>query len=316
MIGVYVYIYRYTVCIHTVYKMKSDDTCRRYHMIKLDKITKLIGTFYLRDISLEIPEGYIIGLIGANGCGKTSLLHVLMGLYKPDEGEMELMGMKYPEDESKLHDSIGVVLQERLYEDYMTLLENANYYGRFYSNYDEALLTEMLTNYGLDPQRKYKGLSKGEELKFQFAFALAHHPKFLILDEPTGNFDPEFRDEFLKSLKDFIADGEHTVILATHLTDDLDKMADYIIYMENGKILTAMDIEEIRSKYRLVAGEDYRMKLLPEQRIIHMEKGEFATKALIRHRPIDTYDASYTVSLPTIEEFMYFVTKRAKGIEI
>ena len=94
-------------------------------MIKLDRISKLIGTFRLRDISLEIPEGYIIGLIGANGCGKTSLLHVLMGLYKPDSGSMELMGMEYPEDEAKLHESIGVVLQERLYEDYMTLQENA-----------------------------------------------------------------------------------------------------------------------------------------------------------------------------------------------
>ena len=229
---------------------------------------------------------------------------------------MELMGMKYPEDEAKLHDSIGVVLQERLYEDYMTLQENAAYYGRFYSNYDEAYLLEMLKSYDLDPKRKYKGLSKGEELKFQFACALAHHPKLLILDEPTGNFDTEFRDEFLGALKNFIADGEHTVILATHLTDDLDKIADYLIYMEKGSILTAMDIEELRSKYRIVAGEDYRMKLLPEQRIIHMEKGEFATKALIRHRQIDTYDASYTVSAPTIEEFMYFVTKRAKGVEI
>lgn len=286
-------------------------------MIKLDRISKLIGTFLLRDISLEIPEGYIIGLIGANGCGKTSLLHVLMGLYKLDSGNMELLGMKYPEDEAQLHDSIGVVLQERLYEDYMTLQENAKYYGRFYSNYDEAYLLEMLQAYGLDPKRKYKGLSKGEELKFQFACALAHHPKFLILDEPTGNFDPEFRDEFLGALKNFIADGEHTVILATHLTDDLDKIADYIIYMEKGSILTAMDIEELRTRYRIVAGEDYRMKLLPEQRIIHMEKGEFATKALIRHRQIDEYDASYTVSAPTIEEFMYFVTKRKdKKIEL
>lgn len=285
-------------------------------MIKLDKIRKLIGTFVLRNITLEIPEGYIIGLIGANGCGKTSLLHVLMGLYKEDSGEMEIMGMKYPEDEAKLHDQIGVVLQERLYEDYMTLQECAGYFGRFYSNYDETYFLETLKKYGLDPKKKYKGLSKGEELKFQFAVALAHHPKLLLLDEPTGNFDPEFRDEFLKSLKDFIADGEHTVILATHLTDDLDKMADYIVYMEEGSVLAAMDIEELRSKYRIVAGEDYRMKLFPGQKIIHMEKGEFATKALLRHRQIDEYDASYTVSIPTIEEFMYFVTKRARGVEL
>ena len=285
-------------------------------MIKLDKISKLIGTFRLRNINLEIPEGYIIGLIGVNGCGKTSLLHILMGLYRANSGNMELMDMKYPQDEAKLHDSIGVVLQERLFEDYMTLQENAAYYGRFYSKYDEGYLLKMLEAYGLEPTRKYKGLSKGEELKFQFAFALAHHPKLLLLDEPTGNFDPDFREEFLNALKQFIEDGEHTVILATHLTDDLDKIADYLIYMEKGTILTAMDIEELRTKYRIVAGEDYRMKLLPEQRVIHMEKGEFATKALIRHRAIDEYDKSYTVSVPTIEEFMYFVTKRAKGTEL
>lgn len=285
-------------------------------MIKLNGVSKLIGTFSLKDITLDIPAGYIIGLIGANGCGKTSLLHVLLGLYQPDAGEVKLMGKTFAEDEDALHDMTGVVLQERLYEDYMTLQENAAYYGRFYSNYDESYFLQMLQEYGLDPKQKYKNLSKGEELKFQFAFALAHRPKLLLLDEPTGNFDPEFRDEFLAALKDFIADGEHTVILATHLTDDLDKMADYIIYMEKGGILLATDIEDIRTRYRIVAGEDYRMKLLPQQRIVHMEKGEFATKALVRHRKIDEYDMSYTVSAPTIEEFMYFVTKRGKGVEI
>lgn len=285
-------------------------------MIRISQVSKLLGTFTLKNINLEIPQGYIIGLIGANGCGKTSLLHILMGLYKPNSGEVELMGKNYKENEDELHDMIGIVLQERLYEDHMTLQENAAYYGRFYSAYDEKYFLQMLESYGLDAKKKYKQLSKGEELKFQFALALAHHPKLLLLDEPTGNFDPEFRDEFLSALKDFIADGEHTVILATHLTDDLDKIADYIIYMENGSILLATDIEDIRSRYRIVAGEDYRMRLLREQRIIHMEKGEFATKALIRHRKIDEYDLSYTVSVPTIEEFMYFVTKRGKGVEI
>ncbi len=285
-------------------------------MVKLTQVSKLVGTFTLKNINLEIPEGYIIGLIGANGCGKTTLLHILMGLYKPDNGDVEFMGRKYPQDERVLHDSIGVVLQERLYEDHMTLQENAAYYGRFYSDYDEKAFLQMLQEYELNPKQKYKTLSKGEELKYQFAFALAHHPKLLILDEPTGNFDPEFREEFLTALKNYIADGEHTVILATHLTEDLDKMADYIIYMEKGTILLAKDIEDIRSRYRIVAGEDYRMKLLPEKRIIHMEKGEFSTKALVRHRKIDEYDMSYTVSVPTIEEFMYFVTKRGKGVEI
>lgn len=285
-------------------------------MIKLNKVKKLVGTFLLRDITLNIPAGYIIGLIGANGCGKTSLLHILMGLYKPNSGDVELMGKNYKDNEDELHDMLGVVLQERLYEDHMTLQENASYFGRFYSQYDEKYFLQMLESYELDPKKKYKHLSKGEELKFQFAFALAHRPKLLLLDEPTGNFDPDFREEFMASLKDFIADGEHTVILATHLTDDLDRIADYLIYMEKGSILLATDIEDMRTRYRIVAGEDYRMKLLPEQRIIHMEKGDFSTKALVRHRKVDEYDASYSVSVPTIEELMYYVTKRKKGIEI
>ena len=210
-------------------------------MIKLTQVSKRVGTFCLRDINLELPKGYMIGLIGANGSGKTTLLHILMGLYQPNAGQVEILGKTFSEDERLLHDITGVVLQERLYEDYMTLQENANYYGKFYSKYDEPYFLQLIKKYGLDPKQKYKHLSKGEELKFQFAFALAHYPKLLLLDEPTGNFDPEFREEFLAAVKDFIRDGEHTVILATHLTDDLDKMADYLVYLENGTVLLATD---------------------------------------------------------------------------
>lgn len=285
-------------------------------MIRLTNINKLIGTFSLKEINLEIPEGYIIGLVGANGCGKTTLLHILMGLYRPGSGTMELMGKNYENHERELHDEIGVVLQERLFQNSMTLLENGAYYGKFYTNYDYGYFQNLLQEYGLNPKDKYKTLSKGQELKFQYAFALAHKPKLLLLDEPTGNFDPEFRDEFLNSLKDFIADGKHTVILATHLTDDLDRMADYLIYMEKGHVLLSTDMESLRNRYRIIGGEDYRMKLLPEKRIIHMEKGEFGTKALVVHRPIDEYDHAYTVTEPTIEEFMYYVTKRRKDVEL
>ena len=285
-------------------------------MIHLTNINKLVGTFFLRDINLDIPEGYMIGLVGVNGCGKTTLLHVLMGLYKPSSGTMELMGKNYADNERELHDEIGVVLQERLFQNGMTLHENGSYYGRSYTNYEEGYFLELLHRYGLNPKDKYKTLSKGQELKFQYAFALAHKPKLLLLDEPTGNFDPEFRDEFLRSLKNFIADGEHTVILATHLTEDLDRMADYLIYMEKGQVLLATDMETMRNNYRIVSGEDYRMRLLPERKIIHMEKGEFGTKALVRHKRLDQYDRTYMVTEPTIEEFMYYAAKRGKNVEL
>lgn len=279
-------------------------------MLQVSDVSKKLDTFQLEHINIELPPGYIMGLIGPNGSGKTTLLHLLMGLYKPTEGEITICGNQYTTDERAIHNEIGVVLQERLFEDYRSLEENGNYYGKYYANYRPEQLSMYLKRFDLDPKHKYKGLSKGEELKFQFAFALAHQPKLLLLDEPTGNFDPEFRDEFLGILKEFIADGEHSVILATHLTDDLDRIADYIVYLEKGQQLLAMDIETLHDKFRMVSGEAYKLKLLPPENIIHMETGTYGAKALVFHRKRQVYDAAVTVTKPTIEELMYYITKR------
>lgn len=284
-------------------------------MIKVSNLGKKLGTFYLENMNFELPAGYIMGLIGPNGSGKTTLLHLLMGLYAPNEGEVAVFDKQYQNEEHAIREDLGVVLQERLFEDYRTLEENASYYGKYYVNYDAELFKIYLERFELDPKRKYKGLSKGEELKFQFAFALAHKPKLLLLDEPTGNFDPDFREEFLKELKDFIADGERSIILATHLTEDLDQLADYILYLEKGKQLLAMDIETMHDTFRMIAGDEYRIRLFPADHVIHMEKGNYGTKALVRHRRRFDY-TGLTVTKPTIEELMYFMTKRNSKITL
>lgn len=284
-------------------------------MLQVSNVSKKLGTFQLQNMNIELPAGYIMGLIGPNGSGKTTLLHLLMGLYKTDEGEITILGKQYENDEHAIHEEIGVVLQERLFEDYRTLQENSDYYGKYYVNYKTEQMKAYLEAFELDPNRKYKGLSKGEELKFQFAFALAHKPKLLLLDEPTGNFDPEFREEFLKELKNFIADGEHSIILATHLTEDLDQLADYIVYLEKGEQLLAMDIETLHDTFRMVAGDAYKIRTLPQESVIHIEDGAYGAKALIRHRRRFTY-TGLTVTKPTIEELMYFITKRKGKLEI
>lgn len=280
-------------------------------LITLKGISKQLGTFKLNDISLELPEGYICGLIGPNGAGKTTLLHLLLGLYRPGAGEILIDGMSYEENEQEIHDMIGTVLLEELFDSALTLRQNGDEYGRYYQKYDAAVLEEYLHRFGLEPGRAYKRLSKGEKLKFQFAFALAHDAKLLVLDEPTGNFDVSFREEFFKVLKEFIADGKRSVVLSTHLTEDLDQVADYICYLEKGNSIFAGDIEELHDTYRLVTGEEYKVKLLRKEDIIHMEKGKYGTKALVKYRPRCAYD-SLVVTIPTIEELMYFITKRGK----
>lgn len=278
-------------------------------MIKLDDISKRLGTFHLEHISFELPPGYILGLVGPNGAGKTTLLHLILGLYQPDSGTILVDGKDYEIKEREIREDLGIVLAEDLFQGADTLLQSAECYGKYYSRYDRPLLVNYLERFSLSSDKKLKELSRGEMLKFQFAFALAHHPKLLILDEPTANFDPEFRSEFFTLLKEFIAEGNRSVILATHLTEDLDRIGDYIVYLDRGKQVFAGDIETLREQYRLVAGETYKIKLLPKEQIIYMEETPYGTKALIHHRRRNIYDAALTVTVPTIEELMYFITK-------
>ena len=285
-------------------------------MIEIKGVSKRLESFELENIHIELPEGYIMGLIGPNGSGKTTLINLILGLYKAEKGEILVFEKNYDEDEKAIHEEIGYVLQERLFEDYMTLEENGNHYGRYYTKYDSERFLELLKCFGLESKQRYKKLSKGQELKFQFAFAMAHDPKLLILDEPTGNFDPDFREQFLTMLKDFIADGRHSVVLATHITDDLDRMADYITYLENGKQLFCMDIESLHDTYRLVTGEAYKLRLLPKEDVIYMEDGAYTAKALIKYYARRPYDKELTLTLPTMEELMYFITKRQKNVAV
>ncbi len=278
-------------------------------LIEFKEVSKQLGKFKLKDITFELPKGYIMGLIGPNGAGKTSLIHLLLGLYQPNAGEVRIDGKSYEDSEQEIREMLGIVLLEDLFDGALTLYQNGDDYGKYYKNYDAGLLKEYLNRFELDGNRRFKELSKGEKLKFQFAFALSHDARLLVLDEPTGNFDSAFRQEFFKILKEFIADGERSVILSTHLTEDLDRIADYICYLDKGNLMFAGDIEKLHEKYRLVTGEEYKIKLLRKEHVIYVEKGRYKTTALVEYHRRFPYDKELTITIPTIEELMYFMTK-------
>jgi len=281
-------------------------------MLKLEHVSKRINAFQLNPISLELPDGHIMGLIGENGAGKTTLIHILSGLYSEYQGEIQFNGMEYGKEEAAIKQEIGVVIHGGgVFERQETLLKNADYYGKFYHNYDGELLYTLLERFQLDGRKKYKQLSKGETLKFAMAFALSHKPKLLLLDEPTANFDQDFRKLFFDLLRDYTADGENSVILSTHITSDIDRIADYLLYLQNGRQLLFGDIEKIRRSYRIAAGEEYKLKLLKDK-VIHMEKGEFGCKALVSHSK-KPYDPALKVWEPSIEELMYYMAHKNRS---
>lgn len=267
----------------------------------------------MKDITFELPEGYIMGLIGENGAGKTSILNLILGLYQPDSGSVQMFGSRYRDNERSIRNKIGYVLVDGdLFSSNAKLIDNANMYGKFYEHYSVDVLADYCADFCLDLKKRWKDLSKGEKLKFQFAFALSHAPKLLVLDEPTANFDPEFRDQFFHYIAEFVGNGTCSVILATHQLQDLDRIADYIVLMHRGRLVFSSDKETLIDKFRLIKGEAYKVNLLKAERLIYKETGEYMTSALVRHRRIDTYDSQLSVSIPTLEEIMYFLMKSGK----
>lgn len=287
-------------------------------MVVLESVSKRmestqdLSVFRLKTLDLALPKGYIMGVIGPNGSGKTTLLNIILGLYQPDYGTVRVCG-KHIFQEGKAAetaaDDIGYVLQGEWFSMYLSLEENGKMYGRYYSRFEEKLFLEYLSCFHLDKKKRLKNLSKGEKLKFQMAFALAHKPKLLVLDEPTATFDPEFRQEFLKLITDFVSDGEHSVIIATHLTEDLDRIADYIAFLNKGTLVFCKDRDTLMERYRLVQGEDYKFNLLEKERVIYKEKGEFGSKALVKHNAYYHYDRDITVSVPSVEDILYYMVK-------
>ena len=275
-------------------------------MIDCNNVSKRFTSFSLKNITFNLPAGYICGLIGENGSGKTTLINILSGLYSYD-GEVRISGRDYCNNEYDIKQDIGVVVHGDIFEAQESLISNANYYGRFYKKYSKNLLENYLERFNLNDKKKYKELSKGEKLKFALAFALAHEPRLLLLDEPGANFDIEFRKEFNSLLREFIIDGTRSVILSTHIISDVETFADYILFLKNGEQILFGDVETIREKYRMVSGEKYKIKLLKD-RIIYLEEGRISCNALVKHDK-QGYDKELKVWEPGIDELMYYIGK-------
>lgn len=284
-------------------------------MLELKAVCKEFknSRFRIDKVNMTVPKGYIMGLIGENGAGKTSILRMLLGLTKPTSGSIQLEGMEYGDHQVQIRNSIGFVMEEDYFPGNCRIGQEADYFGNYYSQYDSEIMKQKLEQYHLDPKILYGKLSKGEKLKFQFAFALAHKPKLLILDEPTANFDPEFRSDFIRELTNFVEDGDHSVILATHIMEDLEQIGDYITYIKDGSIMFSMDREELAERFRMVYGDEYLMKKLASEQVVYLEKGAMECRALVKHKSRFSYPENMRVEIPGLNDLFYGIAKSGKA---
>lgn len=283
-------------------------------MLKVDNLTKTLNNFKIQDISFHLPKGYICGLIGENGAGKTTLIKLLIGLYNRDRGSggnIVINGYSM-DDEPMLKEGLGLILDESMYDKNMTLEQIGLFYGELYREFDMEGYLGYLDKFGLDRHKRYRELSKGMEIKTQLAFALSHNASMFIFDEPTSGLDKSFREEFIKICADIVSDGERSILISSHITEDLDRIADYIAYMQEGKMIFFSTKEALLDRFLVVQGEDYKCNLISKEAVIYKEKGKYSSSAMVINSKRYAIASELETKQPDIREFMHYFVKGGK----
>lgn len=275
--------------------------------IQMNHVSKRFKTFTLNDITLSLPEGYIMGLIGANGAGKTTIIKLLMGLYLKSEGDIQVLGLDPIKEGKDMRNQVGYVFDDPKYYDFK-LKKIIKIISLFYSDWDETIFNNYMNRFGLKNQMKFKELSRGMKLKFALAISLSHHAKVLVLDEPTSGLDPIFRLELLDILQEVIEDGTKSILFSSHITSDVEKIADYITYIRNGKIIISKDRNTLLTDYLLVKGSTNKIPETVSDVMIGAKVTPYNYEALIpnNHQIKVVWEQEEP---PNLEQIMFYLEK-------
>ena len=281
--------------------------------IRVENLSKNFRKFNLSDISFSLDKGFIMGIIGRNGAGKTTLMKLLYGVYTKSQGEFYIDGKRSHKKDYKVRQRIGYIAEEDRFLLEKTLLENAKAFGSLYDQFDVDYFKELLCKYNLDEEKTPDQLSKGMKIKFQLAFVLANHPKLLLLDEPTGGLDPIFRQEFLGILQGLVEEENMGVIISTHITTDLDKIADYIMILDKGKMISLSTKEELMDEYRLIKGPREILRSLPKEIFISVKSTNSGFEGLAHHSKKiagqEEWLHKIVIENPDLSDILYYLTQ-------
>lgn len=278
--------------------------------IRLNNVTKRFKGFAIEDLSLSVPKGYITGFIGPNGAGKSTVIRMMMDVVKPDTGEIQIFDQSNLN--AKLKEKIGFVYDSLyLYEDF-NLKKAKSFIKPLYPTWNEDLYEKYVNHFKLPEKKKMKKFSQGMKMKTSLLFALSHQPELIIMDEPTSGLDPIFRRELLEELQELMVNEKQTIFFSTHITQDLDLIADHIIFINNGKLQFHKTMDEIREQYFLVKGyadnldSDLRNLLVGYKKTLHNFTGLFVGDEGI----FTGLENEFVLERASLEDIMYFMTRK------
>lgn len=282
------------------------------NILEIINLNKSYGNFNLSDVNILLPRGYIMGFIGANGAGKTTTIKLIMNMIKKDSGEIRVFGKDHVKYELYIKNKVGYVSEQPVFYENQTVAWNVNFAKNFYHEWDDERFEELLARFSIDRSKKINQLSKGMKMKTALAIALSHNPELLILDEPTSGLDPIVRDELLGILMEFIQDESRSVFFSSHITTDIEKIGDYVTFIDNGRIILSEEKDKILEKWKIVKGDVSQVSNYKKD-LIGIEQTRVYFKALVKD--FDAFKAQYDISSlvidkPSLDDILLHLTKK------
>ena len=281
------------------------------HALEVENLRKQYGSFALNDVGFTLPGGSIMGLIGENGASKTTTIKLILNMIRKDGGSVRVLGMDHIEQEKPVKQQLGVVLDDCHFHDTLRTADIASIMRALFEGWDDGLFVQTLQQLGVPQDKTVKQMSKGMKTKLSLCAALAHRPRLLILDEATSGLDPVMRSEVLDILRDIIQDEERSVLLSTHITSDLEKAADYITLLHEGRVVFSEAATTLQYGCGILRCGQADFARIDAADIIGQRKGQFGHEVLVRDRSrAQRKYPACTVDPASIEEIMLFYVRR------
>lgn len=278
--------------------------------IEATGLCKSYSGFQLDHVDLTLPGGAILGLIGENGAGKSTTIKCILNMIRRDGGEIRIFGQDNLSVGHELKQDVGVVLDECFFHDNLRACDVDAILRRIFHRWDRELFRRYCRQFGLPEKKTVKEYSRGMKMKLSLAAALAHHPRLLILDEATSGLDPVVRDEILDEFLNFIQDEDHSILLSSHITSDLEKVADYITYIHGGRAVLSGAKDQLLEQYGRLACRSSDLDRLDPGLIVGVRRNQFGCEALVNDRPgLRNTHPELTVDPVTLEDIMVFTVK-------
>ena len=258
------------------------------NILTLENVNKKYekSNFSIRNISFSLPEGSILGFIGENGSGKSTTMNCILNVLRKDSGKIEIFGKEMSDEDTDIRENIGVVYDSNNFPEHLTAEQLADIFEKIYSKWDNACFEEYMQRFSLPKSQKIKTYSRGMSMKLAIAAALSHESKLLILDEATSGLDPIMRDEILDVLLEFVKQENHSILLSSHITSDLEKIADYIVFIHDGEIILNKTKDELIYEYGVIRCSENDFTCIATEDILSYMKKDYQIDVLVSDRKL------------------------------